>query len=98
MKNYKVNFADEAKQELRNAIYYIALDNKEKANALFKEIKTSANKLSDFPDMGTLDHSNGLPFLHIKPYRLYHLVDHANKSVEIITVHHTSRDTYKPSK
>jgi toxin ParE1/3/4 len=85
-------FAQTARQDLRDIIDYIALENPAAAEKVFRAIIAVARQLADFPELG---HAGRLPdtrelVVAGLPYMIVYQV--ARNTVTIIAVFHGARD------
>ena len=86
MKQYKVVLSDEARNMLRDHLYYLASINPEAAKALRKKIMNEIRGLSRMPERFPFLDGTG-PFRKLfipKWYLVFYLIDHDTVFVEYI--------------
>ncbi len=87
-----VSWTSVAEAELDEVWTYIAADNLDAADRTAERIRNSANMLADYPSLGHRGRLSGTRELIVPnlPYIL--IYRRLKQSVEILRVHHTSRD------
>ena len=97
--NYKVILTDTAKQDLREIALWIVSQSADKdtAQRFVNELRSKCDKLSSFPNVGSLpkDHilkSLGYRFLVHKEYLIFYLTDDTDKTVQIMSIFNSRQD------
>ena len=97
--SWKIEYADQAKQDLRSIYEYIAFTLLEKGTAadLYKEIVTEINSLDMMPKRYPLYHdepwnSRGVHFLTVKDYLIFYLVNDEAETVSIVRIGYGGQD------
>ena len=89
----RVVFSDRAKLRLRQIRRYIAEDNPVAAERVAIRIRQTIELLADFPRIGRKWEGGATRALNVSslPYRIHYRIDKSAKTVQIITIAHTSR-------
>ena len=100
---YKVVYLPKARQQLEDAVLYIAVDlcAPEAAEALADEMDAAVRKLEEMPYRFPIYHSlyamkREIRFFPIKNYHVFYVVEEENKTVEIWRIlHRLQKQTVK---
>ena len=97
--SYRVVLTDTAKQDLRDIAFYIVDESKsvDIAKRFVNELREKANKLTEFPNSGSLPKdrilkSLGYRFLVHGDYLLFYLVDKLHKKVTVMAIFNGKKD------
>ena len=97
--SWKIEYADQAKRDLRSIYEYIAFILLEKGTAadLYKAIVTEINSLDMMPKRYPLYHdepwtSCGVHFLTVKDYLIFYLVNDEAETVSIVRIGYGGQD------
>lgn len=96
---YKLVITKAAETDLRNAVFYIAdnLKNKIAADSLLDAVENELSRLCDMPERNPLVQdaflaSNGVRMQIIKKYLAFYAVREENKSITVLRILHSRRD------
>ena len=83
---YAIRIMPQAKQELEDIAYFIALDNPNRAGAFVKELVNSmSNTLSTLPEGGTL-YKDDIRKIAYKGYTAFYQVNNVKQQVDILHI------------
>lgn len=96
---YSLVISEAAEDDLRNAVFYIAynLKNKIAADSLLDTVEKELSRLCDMPERNLLVRdaflaSNGVRMQRIKNYLAFYAVREESKSIVILRILHSRRD------
>ena len=95
MKNYKINFLDEAKFDMRYIVECIAMFNTASASKYKKSLMGIIKKLSIFPELGRVYKCKYRRKLHRKHY-IFYSIDEQSEIINIHHIRHINQKAYKP--
>ncbi|MCB1098036.1 MAG: type II toxin-antitoxin system RelE/ParE family toxin [Verrucomicrobiae bacterium] len=95
----KVEFSQEARDDLRSIWHYIAGDNPDAANRVITEVEKASEQLASHPRMGTLrpDYHNLYlwPLPKFRNYLIFYRLKEEDSVVQIVRVLQGSQDLRK---
>ena len=93
---YRITWSPVSRDDLREIVRFIALDNPERAEAFGFRLIARTEQLQEFPESGRRVPEHNDPTIReliLRPYRIVYRLDHERKSVEIVRVWHGARGT-----
>lgn len=97
--NYIVRLTDTAQQDLREIVYWIVNQSKDKeiAKHFVGELMETCKKLDTFPNLGAFPkdriiRSAGYRFIIHKDYLIFYLVNEEKKQVNIMAIFNSKKD------
>jgi toxin ParE1/3/4 len=91
---YKLIWSPVARDDLRDLVRFIALDNADRAASFGLELIQRTERVQEFPEMGRIVPERRDPQVReiiVRPYRVIYRVVHEHQLIEIVRVWHGAR-------
>jgi toxin ParE1/3/4 len=91
---YKLIWSPGARDDLRDLVRFIALDNAERAATFGYTLIHRIERVQEFPEMGRIVPEKRNPLLReviVRPYRLIYRLSNDLKMIEIVRIWHAAR-------
>ena len=91
---YKLIWSPVARDDLRDLVRFIAMDNPDRAATFGFHVIHRAEKVQDFPEMGRMvpeRHDPCIREIIVRPYRVIYRVSHERQMIEFVRVWHAAR-------